>query len=49
MNIVYIVPEMSHPGGIGRVTAIKANHFAATGNDVTIITEIQGKIRSIMN
>ncbi|WP_302698374.1 glycosyltransferase family 4 protein [uncultured Prevotella sp.] len=43
MNIVYIVPEMSHPGGIGRVTAIKANHFAATGNDVTIITEIQGK------
>lgn len=33
---------MSHPGGIGRVTAIKANHFASTGNNITIITEIQG-------
>lgn len=43
MNIVYIVPEISHPGGIGRVTSIKANYLAKKGNDVTIITEIQGK------
>ena len=45
MNIVYILPEMSHPGGIGRVTAIKANFFANEGNNVTIITEIQGNKR----
>lgn len=42
MNIVYIVPEISHPGGIGRVTSIKANYLVNQGNKVTIITEFQG-------
>lgn len=42
MNILYIVPEMSHPGGIGRVTAIKANYLVGKGHNVTIVTEIQG-------
>ena len=41
MNIVYIIPEISNPGGIGRVTAIKANYFADKGDTVSIITEIQ--------
>ena len=37
---------MSYPGGIGRVTAIKANYFADKGHNVTILTEIQGNAPS---
>ena len=33
---------MSYPGGIGRVTAQKANYLANKGHEVSIITEIQG-------
>lgn len=42
MNIVYIIPEMSHPGGIGRITQTKINILANKGHNITIITEIQG-------
>lgn len=41
MRIVYCVPEISHPGGIGRVTVIKANWFAERGHDVYMITSNQ--------
>jgi glycosyltransferase involved in cell wall biosynthesis len=32
---------MSHPGGIGRVTSIKANWFAERGHDVWVVTANQ--------
>jgi len=33
---------MSHPGGIGRVTSIKANWFAEHGHEVWVVTANQG-------
>lgn len=41
MRIVYCIDEMSHPGGIGRVTSIKANWFAEHGHEVWIVTANQ--------
>ena len=42
MKIVYITTELSTPGGIGRVTAEKANYLTGEGHEVSIITETQG-------
>lgn len=42
MKIVYIIPELSYPGGIGRVTTNKVNYWKQKGHDVAIITDIQG-------
>lgn len=44
MKIVYIIPELSYPGGIGRVTSNKANYWKSKGHDVSIITDIQGTV-----
>lgn len=41
MRIIYCLDEMSHPGGIGRVTSIKANWFAEHGHDVWVVTANQ--------
>lgn len=41
MKIVYCLPEISHPGGIGRVTSIKANYWASIGHKVYIVTTDQ--------
>lgn len=41
MRIVYCLPEMSHPGGIGRVTAIKANYLVEHNYEVHIVTSNQ--------
>lgn len=41
MRIVYCIDEMSHPGGIGRVTSVKANWWAGHGHDVWIATSNQ--------
>lgn len=41
MRIVYCIDEMSHPGGIGRVTSIKANWFAEHGHEVWIVSANQ--------
>lgn len=41
MRIVYCIDEMSHPGGIGRVTSVKANWWAEHGHDVWIATSNQ--------
>lgn len=41
MRIIYCLDEMSHPGGIGRVTSIKANWFAERGHDVWVVTANQ--------
>lgn len=41
MRIIYCIDEMSHPGGIGRVTSIKANWLAEQGHDVWIVTANQ--------
>ena len=38
---MYCLPEMSYPGGIARVTALKANWLAQHGNDVMIVTTDQ--------
>lgn len=38
MRIVYCLPDISLPGGIGRVTSIKANYLSSLGHDVYIIT-----------
>lgn len=42
MRIIYCLDEMSHPGGIGRVTSIKANWFAEHGHEVWVVTANQG-------
>jgi len=42
MRIVYCLDEMSHPGGIGRVTSIKANWFTEHGHEVWVVTANQG-------
>lgn len=41
MRIIYCIDEMSQPGGIGRVTAIKANWLAEHGHDVWIVSSNQ--------
>ncbi len=41
MRIIYCLDEMSHPGGIGRVTSIKANWFAKRGHEVWVVTANQ--------
>ena len=41
MRIIYCLDEMSHPGGIGRVTSIKANWFAEHGHEVWVVTANQ--------
>ena len=41
MRIVYCTPEISHPGGIGRVTTIKANWLAEHGHEVFLVTSSQ--------
>lgn len=41
MRIVYCLDEMSHPGGIGRVTSLKANWLAEHGYDVWVVTSNQ--------
>lgn len=41
MRIIYCLDEMSHPGGIGRVTSIKANWLAEHGHDVWVVTANQ--------
>lgn len=41
MRIVYCIDEMSHPGGIGRVTSVKANWWVEHGHDVWIATSNQ--------
>ena len=41
MRIVYCIDEMSHPGGIGRVTSIKANWFVEHGHEVWIVSANQ--------
>lgn len=41
MRIVYCTPEISHPGGIARVTTIKANWLAEHGHEVYLITSSQ--------
>ena len=41
MRIIYCLDEMSHPGGIGRVTSIKANWFTEHGHDVWVVTANQ--------
>ena len=41
MQIIYCIDEMSHPGGIGRVTSLKANWFAEHGHDVWIVSSNQ--------
>ena len=38
MKIVYCLPEISNPGGIGRITAIKANYLSSIGHKVYMIT-----------
>ena len=38
MKIVYCLPEISLPGGIGRITSIKANYLSSIGHDVYIVT-----------
>lgn len=42
MRIIYCLDEISHPGGIGRVTSIKANWFAEHGHEVWVVTANQG-------
>lgn len=41
MRIIYCIDEMSHPGGIGRVTSLKANWLAEHGHDVWIVSSNQ--------
>ncbi|WP_321373626.1 glycosyltransferase family 4 protein [uncultured Draconibacterium sp.] len=41
MNIIYCLPEMSLPGGIGRVTAIKSNYLVRHNHQVSIVTTCQ--------
>lgn len=41
MRIVYCTPEISHPGGIGRVTTLKANWLAEHGHEVYVVTSSQ--------
>lgn len=41
MRIMYCLDEMSHPGGIGRVTSLKANWWAKHGHEVWIVTANQ--------
>ncbi len=41
MRIIYCLDEMSHPGGIGRVTSLKANWLAEHGHDVWIVSSNQ--------
>lgn len=49
MRFIYCLPEISHPGGIGRITSIKANYLASIGHEVTIITTDQNKLPSYFN
>lgn len=44
MRIVYCLPEISHPGGIGRITSIKANYLVKHGHDVCIVTTDQNSL-----
>ena len=41
MRIIYCLDEMSHPGGIGRVTSLKANWWAEHGQEVWVVTANQ--------
>ena len=41
MRIIYCLDEMSHPGGIGRVTSLKANWWAEHGHEVWVVTANQ--------
>lgn len=41
MQIVYCIDQMSHPGGIGRVTSIKANWLAKHGHNIWVVTASQ--------
>lgn len=41
MNIMYCTPEIIRPGGIARVTVIKSNYWAQTGNQITIVVTDQ--------
>ena len=41
MRIIYCLDEMSHPGGIGRVTSLKANWWAEHGHEVCIVSANQ--------
>lgn len=43
MKYIYCLPEIDHPGGIGRITAIKANYLASQGHDIYIVTTDQEK------
>lgn len=44
MKIIYCLPEVSHPGGIGRITSIKADYLVQNGHDVYIITTDQDNL-----
>lgn len=46
MKIIYCLPEISHPGGIGRITSIKANYLTEKGYDIYILTTDQNKLPS---
>lgn len=41
MKFIYCLPEISYPGGIGRITSIKANYLVQNKHDVYIITTDQ--------
>lgn len=46
MKIIYCLPEMSFPGGIGRITALKSNYLAQRDHQVSIITTCQKESKS---
>lgn len=48
MKIVYCLPEISLPGGIGRITSIKANYLSSIGHDVYIVTTEDTRIFSYL-
>ena len=49
MKIAYCLPEISHPGGIGRITIQKANYLSSLGHIIYIITTDQNSLPSYFN
>lgn len=49
MKFIYCLPEISYPGGIGRITSIKANYLVQNEHDVYIITTDQDNRSSYYN
>lgn len=49
MRIAYCLPEISHPGGIGRITTQKANYLSSLGHIIYIITTDQNHLPAYFN